>query len=91
MLMGRHVRAEGKPRTVVSGGGSLEETKLKRLKRSDPRKIAIARLIRQRTSIPNQWIARELGLGHVSSVSRYCLNSRGQTKMEQELASLFNE
>ena len=56
---------------------SLEEVALERsalpdLKRSDPRKNAIARLIRSRTAVPNKWIARELGLGHASSVSRYC-------------------
>lgn len=51
---------------------ALERSALGTLKRSDPRKIAIARLIRGRTAVPNQWIARELCLGHVTSVSRYC-------------------
>jgi putative transposase len=51
---------------------SLERSGLASLKRSDPRKIGIARLIRGRTAVPNKWIARELCLGHVTSVSRYC-------------------
>lgn len=67
---------------------ALEETELATLKRSDPRKIAIARLVRQRTSVSNQWIARELALGHVSSISRYCSSNNGQTILEQELATL---
>ncbi len=51
---------------------ALEQSGLEALRRSDPRKIAIARLIRSRTAVPNDWIARELALGHVTNVSRYC-------------------
>ena len=51
---------------------ALERSTLSALKRNDPRKIPIARLFRNRTAVPNAWIARELGLGHPSSVSRYC-------------------
>jgi putative transposase len=40
------------------------------LKKSDPRKVAIATLIRRRTTVPNRWIAQTLQLGHVSRVSR---------------------
>ena len=29
-------------------------------------------MIRARTALANKWIARELALGHVTSVSRYC-------------------
>lgn len=58
---------------------------LVKLKRNDPRKLAIARLIRNRTSVPNKWIAEELSLGHVSGVSRYCSTSRGGTEIPREL------
>jgi putative transposase len=51
---------------------ALKRSALAGLKRSDPRKIAIARLIRARTAVANEWIARELALGHVTSVNRYC-------------------
>ncbi len=51
---------------------SLQRDELRTLKRSDPRKLKIAREIRTETAVPNEWIARELHLGHVSSVSRYC-------------------
>ena len=47
-------------------------TPVRRLKRSDRRKIALTRLLRGRTAVPNEWIARELTMGHVTSVSRYC-------------------
>jgi REP element-mobilizing transposase RayT len=58
----------------------LEEMELKA--------IAIARLIRTRTSVSNRWIARELFLGHVSSITRYCSKNNGATKAEIELAAL---
>src|SRR5882724_133583 len=66
----------------------LEETELRAIKRNDARKLAIARLIRTRTSVSNQWIARELALGHVSSISRYCSKKDGHTKLEMELTAL---
>ena len=50
---------------------NLTQSELADLRRNDPRKIMLARLIRQRTSVANAWIARELALGHASSVSRY--------------------
>ncbi len=42
------------------------------LKKSDERKVAIGRLIRERTAVSNRWIAERVCLGHVSRVSRYC-------------------
>jgi putative transposase len=50
---------------------NLQESELRNLRRNDPRKVLLARLIRQRTSVGNAWIARELALGHASSLSRY--------------------
>ncbi len=49
----------------------LSEEELSALRRKDPRKLAMARLIRQRTSVSNGWLAQALSLGHASSVSRY--------------------
>jgi hypothetical protein len=43
---------------------------LPRLPKGDERKLTLAALIRQRTSVPNAWIAQRLNLGHVSRVSR---------------------
>jgi REP element-mobilizing transposase RayT len=47
---------------------------LRSLKKNDPRKLAIARVIRRHTAVANGWISKELGLGHVSAVSR-CLKT----------------
>ncbi len=66
----------------------LTKTELKAIKRNDARKLAIARLIRTRTSVSNQWIARELSLGHVSSITRYCSRKNGRTELEIELRAL---
>ena len=63
----------------------LNETDLNGLKRNDPRKLAIARLIRNRTSVPNQWIAQELSLGHVSNVSRYCSGKTAKRAEDDKL------
>jgi hypothetical protein len=65
---------------------ALNRSELVGLKRSDPRKVAILQLIRRRTSVPNRWIARELALGHVSSVSRYGSGRTGQRNLGEELA-----
>jgi REP element-mobilizing transposase RayT len=48
----------------------LKEADLVSLKKNDERKVAIAALIRRRTTVPNKWIAQSLHLGHVSRVSR---------------------
>jgi hypothetical protein len=58
---------------------------LVKLKRNDPRKLAIARLIRRRTSVSNKWIAGRLSLGHVSGVSRYCSKSGVGAELCREL------
>jgi len=49
---------------------NLPATELALVKKSDPRKLAIAVAIRGRTTVTNAWIARKLALGHVSHVSR---------------------
>ena len=40
------------------------------VRKSDPRKVAIAILIKRHTSASNIWIAKRLGMGHDRSVSR---------------------
>lgn len=61
---------------------SLSQEVLKSLKKNDARKIAIARLIREHTAVGNGWLSRELGLGHVSAVSR--LKSRALDSFMQD-------
>lgn len=67
----------------------LKEVELIQLKRSDSRKLAIARIIRRRTSVPNQWIVRELSLGHVSNVSRYCSPTAAKGVADDQLSDWF--
>ena len=69
----------------------LNQGDLPSLQRSDGRKIAIARLIRSRTSVPNRWIAHRLALGHVSSIGRYCSNKTGPDELERQLRLVIHE
>jgi len=49
----------------------LSPSDLPRLKKSDPRKKAIAWYIRKNTSVRNEWIARQVHMGCVSNMSQY--------------------
>ncbi len=69
----------------------LHHSELAELKRNDPRKVAMAQLIRSRTSVPNRWIARELSLGHVSSVSRYSALTNADGEPMKRLAAYLEE
>ena len=46
----------------------LQVEELAELPKGDPRKLALAALIRHRTAVPNAWIAERLQMGHVSRV-----------------------
>jgi hypothetical protein len=48
----------------------LDAVELGRLKGSDPRKVAIARLIRQRTTVSLVWIAERLSMRSAADTSR---------------------
>lgn len=61
----------------------IDAGELKSLRCNDTRKVALATLIRTRTSVPNAWIAQQLSLGHASSISRYV---RAGTAAELEKA-----
>jgi hypothetical protein len=67
-------------------GLSAEE--LAGLPKSDVRKTALARLIRERTIVPNQWIAHALHLGHVSRASRCWAGDRKTNDCYQRLAGI---
>lgn len=47
----------------------LRADDLPQLRKGDHRKLAMARVIRTRTAIPNAWVARELHLGHLSRLN----------------------
>lgn len=63
-------------------------------RKSDPRKIAIASLLRERTMIGNAWISERLVMGHPGSVSRLLASCRDKTEwihMKHELAGKLDE
>jgi hypothetical protein len=76
----RRSHGEAEARRLLEAGLQwlgLTVRELEGLPRGDARKLALARVIRERTAVPNAWIARELSLGHVSRVSR-CWVNRGE-------------
>ena len=84
-----HVMEEAE-RLVGAGLRCLElrEEELDGLAKGDARKLALAALIRQRTAVPNAWIATRLRLGHVSRVGhglRQTSGSPWRVKLETEL------
>ena len=57
------------PRDGLAALG-LSESNLALIPKGDTRKVALASAIRERTIVPNEWIAKHLHLGHVSRASR---------------------
>jgi hypothetical protein len=55
-------------RRLMKGG--LSKLEMNRLPKSDPRKVKIAEEVRTRTSVPLQFLARELNMGTAMNVSK---------------------
>jgi len=69
----RHAHDEARAQQLLKIGlefFELDTARLGQLPKGDPRKLAIARVIREQTAVPNLWIARVLALGHVSRLRR---------------------
>ena len=80
----RHTHDEAEARRLIGLGGEvfgLPPAELIGLPKGDVRKLAVARVIRGRTAVPNAWLARELALGHPSRI-----NHRG-SKREKEVVA----
>ena len=78
----RHCHDEAQARRMIEMGLELLALKaedLPKLTKGDVRKLALGRLIRAHTAVPNAWLARELSLGHASRI-----NHRG-SKRESEI------
>jgi putative transposase len=58
-----------------------------KLPKSDERKVVLAALLRDRTSVGNSWIARRLDMGHSGSVSRMI----GSRRKSGELTSTIKQ
>jgi hypothetical protein len=55
--------------------------------KSDPRKIAVAAVVKSRTIVGNEWIARRLSMGAAGRVSRYC----SEAALRPEVQRLMNQ
>lgn len=60
----------------------------KNTKKGDPRKVAIATLIKCHTSASNLWIAERLGMGHDRSVSRLIKQGKDDETIQQQCKEL---
>ena len=57
-------------------------------RKGDPRKVAMAILIKRHTSASNIWIAERLGMGHVRSVSRLVKQGKDNETIQQRCKEL---
>ncbi len=56
---------------------------LKTIAKGDPRKIAIAAVVKRRTIMGNKWIGRHLEMGAAARVSRYCSEAEGRPEVRR--------
>ncbi len=61
---------------------------LEGLKKSDPRKMRLAALLRAQTTVSNEWIADKLAMGHPGSVSRLVALCRSDREGAAEVKKL---
>ena len=93
------VHGEAEAERVVRRGAKilgLQTTAdaMAKLPKSDDRKVLLAALLRERTSVGNSWIAGRLYMGHPGSVSRLigtCRKSRERTAALAKLATAIDE
>jgi hypothetical protein len=65
-----------------------------KLPKSYSRKVVVAVLLRERTSVGNSWIAKRLAMGHSGSVSRMigsCLTSGESVSTRKQLANALDD
>ncbi|MFM2298109.1 MAG: hypothetical protein RL117_1816 [Verrucomicrobiota bacterium] len=67
---------------------SDEATLIDSLKKGDPRKVAIAVIVKKHTHASNIWISRRLGMGHDRSVSRLVKQAKDQPAIQKLCKSL---
>lgn len=61
---------------VRLGLAETSEGKMIRTRKGDPRKVAIATLVKSRTSVGNDWLAQRLEMGHSRAMSRLIRQGR---------------
>jgi len=53
------------------------------IRKGDPRKVAIAIIIKRHTSVSNLWMAERLGMGHDRSVSRLIKHGKSDETIQK--------
>ena len=84
-------QAEEWLRAGVAATG-MELTELHRLPGSDARKVALARLLWEQTTVGQEWIARQLGMGSAANVSQQIRRAKAEksrAKLPRELRSFL--
>lgn len=77
-------------RSLVALG--LEDEDLRALRKTDPRKLAIAWAVRTRTHVTNRWVSERLEMGHEVNASRAVRVTREGTTVElRRLRALLEE
>ena len=81
---------------ILQEGAELVELKLSEkdvLKKNDPRKELIAWVLTKKTSVGQEWIAQQLGMGNRVNVSRAIRSiekTTDETERKMKLAEMFN-
>ena len=93
-LAGDAVRAHHESeaeRIIVLLGNELGLPKsfarLRLLKKSDPRKVICAAMVKAQTSVSNEWIVQRLAMGHPASMSQRVHRIRRDVKASKKLLS----
>ena len=86
-------RGESEALRILKEGKKLlelpvDEEALAGLRKNDRRKVLLARILRAQTTIPNDWIAKHLSMGHPGSVSRMISENRGDRELIAECQRL---
>ena len=69
-------------------GLSVED--LAKTAKGDPRKIAVATMVKRRTIVGNEWIAHRLHMGAAGRVSRYCSEAAGRREVARLMWKIAN-
>ena len=77
-------------RLIENGLKALKLTRqqLATLPKGDPRKIAVALVVKKRTVMTNGWIAGQLNMGAPSRVSRYCGQAEARADVKPHIKRL---
>lgn len=82
-----HDEVEGM-RMLENGLALLQPGDLEALPKNHAAKIALAALIKESTTVTNQWLGEHLAMGHATRVSRNCQNAAGRPEVMRLLQKL---